>query len=41
MVTELTNKLPRYTDMLVNSTIKGDGHLGKSLGNSLPLMEIR
>ena len=40
-IAKLTNNLPGYTEMLVNSAIKGDGHLGKSLGNSLPLLKIR
>ncbi len=37
----LTNNLPSHTEMLVNSTIKGDSHLGKNLGNSLLLLNIR
>lgn len=41
MLTRLTNKLPGDTGMLVNLATKGDGHLGKSLGNSLPLLKIR
>jgi len=40
-ITRLTNKLPGYTEMLVNSTVKDSSHLGKSLGNSLPLPKIR
>ena len=40
-ITDLTNNLPRHTEMLVNSAIKDDSHLGKHLGNSLPILTIR
>jgi len=41
MLTRLTNNLSRHAEILVNPVIKGDDHLGKSLGNSRPLLKIR